>query len=979
MDTDIFVKNQQNHEPKEIYQIKTGKSKYGINDINNQFCNIELDTKSFSLSMDGFFQSTKETKTNVSNTENNAIRLKNKEPIFSTSAITPSETQLPNLLKENNSKNHLRGNTVSRSTVVETVLTTLGRKKDTFTGGKATTSNQSPSKIATNQNNVNRIPLTQFGRVLFISFHCLTLRQDYLLNDVPLSIEKIKYKLGGIGYKLDVEQKVYSGTERMHQALIKNATSVDQKRMAEIDSKMKECARKVLILQKAECKYKSIIPEGVDIGNDEYFGSNYYTNHTTLSLHRQTEFRDNASDAINGVPKIRQLRQPLSGKFYIKVGKMFGISETKAVRSETSVLIKIDGNEKGTTRVLKSFQKWNEEFIITVEKSSEIEVSILEKGGNILGSVWFKLWELEEALRARRKAFFPIHQTAIENAENKENFKDKVLEGIFDLEPAGTIELCLNFVNQTNIKRKEGVARRKNVQKVFPMDDSEGDSIAQMRHRIPHKFEPTNNLLSSWCCHCGSMLSFSKKQSLRCSECSIMSHKSCAHLVPNFCGLNPMLISQMLKAIETVRSKKSETKKVENFVTKESPKKDSYNKRKSIVEDITTAFSFDSIGQSTKISNHQSINQQLVSNNQSSNKASNLGTKVVAKNVPRNVGLNDFNFLAVLGKGNFGKVMLAEEKWSKKMYAIKVLKKEFIIDNGEVDSTRSEKRVFLAATRERHPFMINLHSCFQTESRIYFVMEYVAGGDLMWHIQRQYFTEQQAKFYACEVLLALTYFHKQNIIYRDLKLDNILLTIDGHIKLTDFGLCKENMKFDSRTSTFCGTPEFMAPEILEEKPYGRAVDWWAFGVLIYEMVLGQSPFKGEDEEDIFEAILHDEILYPVNMTRDTVGLLQQLLMKSPDLRLGSGPGDGEDIKVHPYFRGIVWEDVINLRIPATYLPKVSSPTDVSNFDSEFTKEPPVLTPCRKILSAVDQDEFKGFTHVSEWATMERINLLTQRV
>ena len=177
------------------------------------------------------------------------------------------------------------------------------------------------------------------------------------------------------------------------------------------------------------------------------------------------------------------------------------------------------------------------------------------------------------------------------------------------------------------------------------------------------------------------------------------------------------------------------------------------------------------------------------------------------------IGLDHFNFLAVLGKGNFGKVMLAETKKSRKLYAIKVLKKEFIIENDEVESIRSEKRVFLIANRERHPFLTNLHACFQTETRVYFVMEYISGGDLMLHIQRGQFGTRRAQFYAAEVCLALKYFHENGVIYRDLKLDNILLTLDGHIKIADYGLCKEDMWYGSTTSTFCGTPEFMAPEV----------------------------------------------------------------------------------------------------------------------------------------------------------------------
>ncbi|KAF8158221.1 hypothetical protein B0H34DRAFT_707913 [Crassisporium funariophilum] len=333
----------------------------------------------------------------------------------------------------------------------------------------------------------------------------------------------------------------------------------------------------------------------------------------------------------------------------------------------------------------------------------------------------------------------------------------------------------------------------------------------------------------------------------------------------------------------------------------------------------------------------------------------------------RKVGLDDFNFLAVLGKGNFGKVMLAEEKKTNGLYAIKVLKKEFIIDNDEVESTRSEKRVFLAAARERHPFLLGLHSCFQTETRVYFVMEYVSGGDLMLHIQRKQFSLRQAKFYASEVLLALEYFHANGIIYRDLKLDNILLTLDGHVKVADYGLCKEEMWYGQTTSTFCGTPEFMAPEILLEQRYGRAVDWWAFGVLTYEMLLGQSPFRGDDEDEIFDAILEDEPLYPITMPRDAVSILQKLLTRDPTRRLGSGKEDAEELKRQPFFKDVSFDDVLNKRIPPPYFPTINGSADTSNFDEEFTREQPTLTPVHGQLSSRDQSEFNGFSWVANWA------------
>jgi len=332
----------------------------------------------------------------------------------------------------------------------------------------------------------------------------------------------------------------------------------------------------------------------------------------------------------------------------------------------------------------------------------------------------------------------------------------------------------------------------------------------------------------------------------------------------------------------------------------------------------------------------------------------------------RRIGLEHFNFLAVLGKGNFGKVMLAETKATKKLYAIKVLKKEFIIENDEVESTKSEKRVFLIANKERHPFLVNLHACFQTETRVYFVMDYISGGDLMMHIQRGPFGSKRAQFYAAEVCLALKYFHENGVIYRDLKLDNILLTLDGHIKIADYGLCKEDMWYGSTTSTFCGTPEFMAPEILLDKKYGRAVDWWAFGVLIYQMLLQQSPFRGEDEDEIYDAILSDEPLYPIHMPRDSVSILQKLLTREPELRLGSGPTDAQEIMSHAFFRNINWEDIQDRDVQPPFQPQISNPTDTSNFDREFTSVTPVLTPVQSVLTQAMQEEFRGFSYSADF-------------
>lgn len=336
----------------------------------------------------------------------------------------------------------------------------------------------------------------------------------------------------------------------------------------------------------------------------------------------------------------------------------------------------------------------------------------------------------------------------------------------------------------------------------------------------------------------------------------------------------------------------------------------------------------------------------------------------VSKRKRRKVGLDDFSFLAVLGKGNFGKVMLAESKHTGHLYAVKVLKKNFIIENREVESTRSEKRVFLIANRENHPFLVNLFACFQTENRIYFVMDYISGGDLMYHIQKDLFSPRRAQFYAAEVLLALKHFHDNDVIYRDLKLDNILLTLDGHIKVADYGLCKEEMGYGKTTGTFCGTPDFLAPEILLDQKYGRSVDWWALGVLMYQMLLGKSPFHGSDEDEIYDAILSDEPLYPIHMPRDSVSILQQLLCRDPQSRLGNGPRDAFEIMEHPYFANIDFDALLEMQLEPPYKPEVDSATDVRYFDREFTSEMPALTPMNSVLTPSNQEQFRGFSYAS---------------
>ncbi|XP_074642748.1 serine/threonine-protein kinase Sgk1-like [Tubulanus polymorphus] len=298
---------------------------------------------------------------------------------------------------------------------------------------------------------------------------------------------------------------------------------------------------------------------------------------------------------------------------------------------------------------------------------------------------------------------------------------------------------------------------------------------------------------------------------------------------------------------------------------------------------------------------------------------------------------SDFQFLKVIGKGSFGKVLLARHKAEETLYAIKVLQKKAIMKRNEVRHIMSERNVLVMSVK--HPFLVGLHFSFQSADKLYFVLDYVNGGELFFHLQRErYFPEARAKFYAAEMASAIGYLHSMNIIYRDLKPENILLDSQGHVKLTDFGLCKEGIEHRTTTSTFCGTPEYLAPEVLRKQPYDTTVDWWCLGAVLYEMMYGLPPFYSRDTAEMYDNILYKPLKLRTNVTIQARNILEGLLQKERENRLGAA-NDFKDIKTHPFFFSINWDDLDAKRIMPPYNPNIKDPLDLKHFDPEFVREP----------------------------------------
>ncbi|XP_058931986.1 protein kinase C delta type [Kogia breviceps] len=438
---------------------------------------------------------------------------------------------------------------------------------------------------------------------------------------------------------------------------------------------------------------------------------------------------------------------------------------------------------------------------------------------------------------------------------------------------------------------------------------------------MPHRFKVYNYMSPTFCDHCGSLLWGLVKQGLKCEDCGMNVHHKCQMKVANLCGINQKLLAEALNQVTQRPARRSDSETAETVGIYQN-----FEKKPGVSgDDVPGTGTYGKIWESS--------------------------TKCSIEN---------FTFIKVLGKGSFGKVLLAELKGKKEFFAIKALKKDVVLIDDDVECTMVEKRV-LALSGE-NPFLTHLFCTFQTKDHLFFVMEFLNGGDLMYHIQdKGRFELYRATFYAAEIVCGLQFLHQKGIIYRDLKLDNVMLDQDGHIKIADFGMCKENMFGDKQASTFCGTPDYIAPEILQGLKYSFSVDWWSFGVLLYEMLIGQSPFHGDDEDELFESIRVDSPYYPRWITRESKDILEKLLERDTARRLGVTG----NIKIHPFFKTINWALLEKRAVEPPFKPRVRSPGDYNNFDQEFLNEKPRLSYSDKnLIDSMDQTAFAGFSFVN---------------
>ncbi|KAJ1960917.1 hypothetical protein IWQ62_004049 [Dispira parvispora] len=339
-----------------------------------------------------------------------------------------------------------------------------------------------------------------------------------------------------------------------------------------------------------------------------------------------------------------------------------------------------------------------------------------------------------------------------------------------------------------------------------------------------------------------------------------------------------------------------------------------------------------------KLANDSQIDSKVVTND-------NLKPYTEVSSTTTTASLENFDLIKVIGRGCMGKVFLARDKTTDELVAIKSISKEKVLRQNEIGHILGERDILTEIADSNHPYLMKLRYSFQNEGQLFLVLDYLPGGDIATQLARYFrFSEDRVRFYAAEIILGLEQLHNMGIIYRDLKPENMLLDRQGHLLLTDFGLSKKftpttDRKSRQRTKTFCGTAEYLAPEMLRGEAYDRGIDFWSLGTCMYEMVTGTTPFWAENHGSMYQRVLFDRLQFPGNTSPEFRSLVIGLLTKDPRRRLGNGQNGIAQLKTHPFFANISWEDFTQRKVPAPFVPPIAHDEDVSNFEEMFIKMP----------------------------------------
>ncbi|EAX89225.1 AGC family protein kinase [Trichomonas vaginalis G3] len=315
--------------------------------------------------------------------------------------------------------------------------------------------------------------------------------------------------------------------------------------------------------------------------------------------------------------------------------------------------------------------------------------------------------------------------------------------------------------------------------------------------------------------------------------------------------------------------------------------------------------------------------------------------------------MENFKILSVIGRGFYGKVMLVSKISNNEIFAIKSIHKSRLIQSDKVHTVIAERNILSKAA---HPFIISLKFAFQTPSKFYLGLEYAPGGELFFHMQKRgAFPLEDLKIYLAEIALALNHLHSIGVVYRDLKPENVLLSAQGHIKLTDFGLAKD-LYNEELTSTFCGTSEYLAPEIIRHEKYGIEVDWWSLGILTYELLFNKTPFCHPNKSRLFQNILEKEVQYPAGVQTSIIEFINGLLQKDKRKRLTF-----KQMQNLEFFKGLNFNDVLALKVQPSFIPKCDNQGVPSNFYTEFTTEQPADSFVMPVYGSAEK--YPGFSYM----------------